>query len=185
LAASAITTSVFRTNPVLDEVLYAINAIKDNDPQVTVLDVKDFPLTNQQGLALAESLKANTHVTHLNLANASIQTAVVVELAKALKFNHTVTHLNLEGNQIGPQGMKELAFCLGMNTSIQELKLAYQKSITSTGQEAEHAFADAMQKNMVLVKLGLAFKNAACRDRVHRAITRNQDLARKARLASN
>jgi hypothetical protein len=175
---------VFRTNPVLDEVLYAINAIKDNDPQVTVLDVKDFSLTNQQGMVLAESLKTNTHVKRLNLANAGIQTAVVVELAKALKNNTTVTHINLEGNQIGPQGMKELAFCLTANSSIIELKLAYQKSITPTGQEAEHAFADSMQKNMVLTKLGLAFQNAACRDRVHRALTRNQSLARQARLAS-
>jgi hypothetical protein len=183
LATSAITSSVGRVNPILDEVLYALNAIRENDPEVTTFDVKNYALTNKQGLALAIALKDNMHVTRLNLSNAGIQNNVAVELARVLKSNSSVTHVNLEQNQIGPQGMREFAFCLQQNSAIVELKLGYQNSITSTGQEAERAFAESIQKNKTLLKLGLAFRNAACRDQADRSITRNKELARKARLS--
>ncbi|KAJ3272608.1 Leiomodin-2 [Terramyces sp. JEL0728] len=183
-AASAITTSVFRTNPVLDEVLFGLHAIKNNDPSVTVFDCKHFALTHEQGLALAEAMKANAFVTKLELSNCSIQTAVVVELAKSLMENSTLQYLNLEGNHIGPKGMRELGYLLAYNKTLLELKLSHQKSITRAGTDAEQTFAESMNKNTTLIKLGLQFRNAACRDRVDRAVTRNKEIARKLKWAN-
>ena len=181
LAASAVTTNVFRTNPILDEVLYGLNSLIENNPTVTVLDVQNFPLTTNQALALAHGIAVNNHVKTLNLVNANIQTAVAVQIAKSLAVNKSILKLDLESNQIGPLGMRELATSLKFNSTLQFLNLGHQKSNTITGQEAEEEFASALEVNETLLDLKLSFRNAACRVRVNRAITRNKEKQRLAR----
>ena len=181
LAASAVTTNVFRTNPILDEVLYGLNSLIENNPTVTVLDVQNFPLTTNQALALAHGIAVNNHVKTLNLVNANIQTAAAVQIAKSLAANKSLLKLDLESNQIGPLGMRELATSLKFNSTLQFLNLGHQKSNTITGQEAEEEFASALEVNETLLDLKLSFRNAACRVRVNRAITRNKEKQRLAR----
>ncbi|KAI9361147.1 hypothetical protein DFJ73DRAFT_814132 [Zopfochytrium polystomum] len=180
---SAVTGVVRATNPILDELLHAIQLLNSDDPSLTSLDIKDCKvLTPNLCGALAAGLATNTHLKDLNLANTKLQTSSAIEIATALRTNNTLETLNLESNAIAPAGIKALAESLESNSRLLELKLSNQKS--PAGTDAEQAFARAMQKNNTLVKLGLLIRDVASRNSVDRAITRNKDIARKARLAS-
>ncbi|KAJ3094415.1 hypothetical protein HDU97_008109 [Phlyctochytrium planicorne] len=180
---SAVTAAVRATNPILDELLHAIKLLSENDPSLTVLDLKDCKVfTVAHGNALAAALAGNTHLKDLNLNNTKLQTSTAVDLAEALKINRSLEILNLENNQVGPQGIKALAESLEKNSTLLELRLANQKS--PAGTDAEQAFARSLQKNETLVKLGLLFRDVASRNFTDRAITRNKEIARKARLAT-
>ncbi|KAI9354116.1 hypothetical protein DFJ73DRAFT_320648 [Zopfochytrium polystomum] len=180
---SAITGAVRATNPILDELLHAIQLLNADDPTLTTLDLKDCKVfTAVHGAALAEGLAKNTHLKELILENTKLQTATAIDLANALRFNNTLEVLNLESNFIAPQGIKALAECLEHNHGLRELKLVNQKS--PSGTDAEQSFAKALGKNQTLTKLGLLFRDVASRNSVDRAITRNKEIARKARLAA-
>jgi hypothetical protein len=182
LAASSVSEAVFRTNPILIQVQESLDALMKNEAVQKEFDVKDFALTNEQGLALASTLEKNNVVEKLNLANAGLQNKIVIEIAKSLAKNSSVKYLRLEGNQIGPSGMVALAQCLTTNDTLQEIYLGNQKSITSTGTKAEGMFASALARNTSLMKLSLEIRSFACRDRIDRAISRNKEIARKARM---
>ncbi|KAI8846343.1 hypothetical protein BC829DRAFT_398671 [Chytridium lagenaria] len=157
------------TNPILDELLHAIKLLSENDPGLTVLDLKDCAVfTIQHGTALASALASNTYLKELNLSNTRTQTITGVDIAEALKTNESLEVLNLENNQIGPQGIKALAESLEKNKKLLELRLANQN----------HPL------NESLIKLGILFRDPASRNSTDRAITRNKEIARKARLAA-
>ncbi|KAJ1549626.1 Tropomodulin-2, partial [Cladochytrium tenue] len=180
---SAVVGAVRATNPILDELLHAIRLLNDDDPELVVLDLKDCRVLSPiHGAAIAEGLAKNTHLKELVLENTKLQTASAVDLANALRFNDTLEILNLESNLIAPAGMKALAESLEHNRGLRELKLANQKSLTGT--DAEQAFAKGLSKNTTLIRLGLRFRDVASRNSVDRAITRNKEIARKARLAA-
>ncbi|KAJ3278512.1 hypothetical protein HDU76_009862, partial [Blyttiomyces sp. JEL0837] len=163
--------------------LHAIQLLQNNDPSLTSLDLKDCQVfTITHGTALASALATNTYLKELNLANTKTQTITASDLAAALKVNKTLEVLNLESNAIAPAGIKALAEALESNSSLLELKLSNQKS--PAGTDAEQAFTRALQKNQTLVKLGLLIRDVASRNSVDRAITRNKEIARKARLAA-
>lgn len=136
--------------------------------------------TAEHGQALAEALVENTYLKELNLTNTCTQTVTAQDLASALWKNSTLEKLYLESNQIAPQGMKAIAESLEHNKGLRELKLSNQKS--AAGTDAEQSFAKALQKNTTLLKISLTFRDAASRNSVDRAITRNKETARKARL---
>jgi len=179
---SAVTGVVRSTNPILDELLHSIKLLSDNDPSLTILDLKDCTVfTVSHGSALAEALTENTHLKELNLCNAQVATSTASELAVALRSNKTLEILNLESNAIAPLGIKHIAEALAFNNTLGELRLAYQKQ--ASGTDAEQTFARSMQKNERIVKLGLQFRDAASRNAVDRAVTRNKEVARKLRMA--
>ncbi|KAJ3298690.1 hypothetical protein HDU79_008183 [Rhizoclosmatium sp. JEL0117] len=182
IPTSAVTGAVRATNPILDELLYSIKLLGENDPSLTSLDLKDCTVFSMaHGSALAEALAENTNLKELNLCNAQVATATASELAIALRNNKTLEILNLESNAIAPMGIKHLAEALAHNSTLTELRLINQKQ--AAGIDAEQTFATSLQKNQKLTKLGLQFRDAASRNAVDRAIMRNKDIARKARLA--
>ncbi|KAJ3228674.1 hypothetical protein HDU81_005984 [Chytriomyces hyalinus] len=182
LPIAAVTAAVRSTNPILEELLYSIKLLGENDASLTVLDLKDATVFSMEhGSALAEALETNTHLKELNLCNAKVATSTASELAHALKSNTTLEILNLESNAIGPIGMKHLAEALAVNTSILELRLINQKA--PTGIDAEQTFARSLAKNTSVIKLGLQFRDVAARNACDRAIMRNKDAARRRRLS--
>ncbi|KAJ3247910.1 hypothetical protein HDU78_002663 [Chytriomyces hyalinus] len=182
LPIAAVTAAVRSTNPILEELLYSIKLLGENDASLTVLDLKDATVFSvEHGSALAEALETNTHLKELNLCNAKVATSTASELAHALKSNTTLETLNLESNSIGPIGMKHLAEALAVNTSILELRLINQKA--PAGIDAEQTFARSLAKNTSVIKLGLQFRDVAARNACDRAIMRNKDAARRRRLS--
>ncbi|KAI8903061.1 hypothetical protein EDD86DRAFT_101884 [Gorgonomyces haynaldii] len=130
VAISSITAQVFKTNPVLEEVLLSLEMIEKNDPSMDHFDIKDFQFFSSAHVqSLAASLITNTHLKKINMSNVKLSTPDCVILAKALAKNEGVEILNLESNQIGPQGMRELALALGTNKSLQQLLLSHQSPL--------------------------------------------------------
>ena len=182
---SQIQSSVGRINPVHDELLYTIDSCARNEASLTKIEIVDYQLTQNQVSALATALATNTHITTLILEGCGIQTAPGIQLAKALSApTCRIEKLSLERNALGPQAMKELAKMVAVNQSLQDLRLGVQASISPMGLEAEQWFAESMQKNVQITKLHLVCKSAHCRDSVDRAVTRNKEMERKARLAA-
>ena len=145
---SSITAPVFKTNPILDELLNSLTLISNNDASLTSLDIKDCTcLSGELVKVLADGLKSNTYLKKLVMPNVMLSTSSAIELAMALRENQALEVLNLESNQIEPKGMREIALSLAHNQALKELRLGHQKSITSTGMDAEQAFADALGKN--------------------------------------
>ncbi|KAI8619380.1 hypothetical protein BC830DRAFT_1165387 [Chytriomyces sp. MP71] len=181
LPIASVTAAVRSTNPMLEELLHSIKLLSDNDPSLTVLDLKDAAIfTVDHGSALAEALENNTHLKELNLCNARVATSTASELAHALKSNTCLEILNLESNAIGPLGIKHIAEALAINTSLLELRLINQKA--PAGIDAEQTFAKSLVKNTSLIKLGLQFRDVASRNAADRSIMRNKDVARRRRL---
>eukprot|EP00842_Homolaphlyctis_polyrhiza_P003550 jgi/Hompol1/4196/HPOL_001752-RA len=186
VATSQIVAPVRAVNPIVDEILHALNLIQDDDESMTVFDIKDCDcFTTTHAAALADGLRGNTNLKTIILHNARLQTQAAVDIAKALVENSSVLVLDLSSNSIGPAGMRALADMLESNSTLIELRLENQKSITQTGIDAEQAFARALNKNHTLQKLGLVFRTVSARDQVDRAITRNKEAARKARLTAS
>lgn len=176
---SQIQKAVFRTNPLLDEILFTIDSCTKNDPALTKIEIVDYLLTQKQVIALSEAISTNTFLKSLVLNGCGIQTAAGSLLAKSLAVNSSIEKVSLERNALGPQAMKDFAKMIGKNTSIRELRMGTQTSITPMGLEAEQFFAEGIQKNKSIVKLSLVCKSAHCRNQVERSVTRNKEAARK------
>jgi hypothetical protein len=90
LATSAVTAAVRATNPVLDELLHALELLAQNDPSLTQLDLKDCPVfLPAHGTALADALKTNSHLEVLSLQNTKLQNNTAVEIAEVNLFFET------------------------------------------------------------------------------------------------
>lgn len=101
--------------------------------------------------ALAEFLRSNRTLTHLNLSCALIPDPGALELACVLQFNHTLTHLNLQASLICDGGARALAAALLSNCSLTHLSLS-KNWIADLG---VGAFAEALQLNCGLLYLDL------------------------------
>lgn len=102
-------------------------------------------------LALAEFLRSNRTLTHLNLRWEWISDPGIIALAHVLQFNRTLTHLNLESSLILDGGAKALGEALLSNCSLTHLSLP-DNWIADLGAEA---FAKGLQLNCGLLYLDL------------------------------
>ncbi|KAH6571509.1 hypothetical protein BASA62_003831 [Batrachochytrium salamandrivorans] len=175
---SSVTASVRATNPILDELLHSLALINANDPIMVVMDIKDCAsFTHEHAVVLGEALKTNTHLRTIFMSNSRVINQSAVEIARGLAHNTGVESVDLSGNNIGPVGMRALAEMLESNSTLLELRLDHQKSITSTGTDAEQAFARALTKNNTLQKLNMSFRDVPSRNQVDRGISRNKESA--------
>ena len=92
--------------------------------------------------------------------------------------NATLTSLNLESNELQSGALEALAGALAANTTLRELKLANQRKNFS--QAAEEKFADGLDANTTLTRLTIDLRSTRARDKINKAIDRNQAAARKA-----
>ncbi|RKO96844.1 RNI-like protein [Caulochytrium protostelioides] len=176
---SAIVAPVRQTNPVLDELLHALQLLEQNDPTLVELDLRDCRvLSPAHGIALGRSLGHNTCLKRLVLANTGLGTDAAKEIAEALRSNATLELLDLERNQIAPQGIKALAEMVGKNTGLRELRLGGQRQ--KSGTDAEQSLTRSMLDNTTLQKISLQIADVASRNACDRYITRNKEIARKA-----
>ncbi|KAJ3180961.1 hypothetical protein HDU87_001609 [Geranomyces variabilis] len=183
LPVSAITTPVHRTNPILEELLYSLNLVSDNDDSLTDLDLSDCPVfSSRHASTLASALLTNDKLKSLSLRSVALPTHCAEEIAEALIRNTTLEVLDLSNNVIAPAGIKALADMLQRNASLKDLRIANQRA--PAGTDAEQALARAMSKNETLTTLRLQIRDVSSRNVIDRCITRNKEIERKKRIAA-
>ena len=176
-----VTRAVRAVNPVLDELLHALNLLETNDASLTQLDLTNSSvLTNSLITAIASSLLHNTQLKKLVLASVNLSTKNAQELAQVLRVNKTLEVLDLENNQIGPLGMRAIADMLAVNEGLVDVRVGRQKQLAGT--DAEQCFARALVGNFKVVKFSLVVRDVSSRHLVDKSVSRNKEVARKARL---
>ncbi|CAE7804665.1 Tmod2 [Symbiodinium sp. CCMP2592] len=133
---------------------------------------------------LAKAMAWNTNIQTLSLVNSNLQKAEGVVLAQSLKTNKTLLHLNLENNCLDSASVKDLATNLMENPSskIETLRVAQQKQVgNSFGRPVEEAFGHLLEKNEAILRLGFFCSDAHWRNLIDRAVLRNNDFARRRR----
>lgn len=158
-----------------------LQRIKQNDPTLSSLKLKNEDIDDDGAEALCDALKHNTVVTSLNLSGSKIGGTLVrlraianvlahnstlenldlratergnagaTILAEGLEKNRGLKSLLLNGNRIGPEGGEALAYVVKMNATLKELSLG-RNGIGSRGAQA---IAEALSTNNTLVDLDL------------------------------
>jgi len=133
---------------------------------------------------LAKAMATNTHIETLSLVNSNLHKAEGSLLANSLKSNKTLLHLNVENNCLDSAAIKDFATCLLENpdSKLETLRVAQQKQVgNSFGRPVEEAFGQLLEKNEVIVRLGFVCSDAHWRNLIDRAVLRNNDFARRRR----
>jgi len=93
-------------------------AIKDNDENITTLELFGHDIGGKGAEELADALKVNSTLRWLYLNNNNIGDKGAEALADALKVNTTLRWLYLWENNIGDKGAEELAKAKSYRASI-------------------------------------------------------------------
>lgn len=123
----------------------------------------------------------NTTIRAAGLAGASVDERLGVLWGQVLQRNRTLTSLNLESNALGSESLQAIATALAGTPALTELRLANQRKTFSQADEA--MLAEAVEANHRIVKLAVDLRNTNAKDRVSKALSRNQNEARQAKKA--
>ena len=104
---------------------------------------------------LAEALKFNTSVTHLDLNVKQVGEVGATSLAQAIKVNTTLTQLDLSTNVINAPGATSLAEAMRVNATLKQLDLQHNR----IGAVGAASLAEAMEVNTTLAQLDLRHNN--------------------------
>jgi len=133
---------------------------------------------------LMNALAHNTHIVSLQLSNSGLMHLQGHELADALRKNTTLQSLNIESNTLDSASIMHIAQALRdvPNSALEQLRLNNQSGLREFyGRPVEQAFAELMEHNTTITKLGLPCSDANWRMSIDRALLRNTDLARRRR----
>jgi len=175
-----------------DWMIWMVHRAWLNDPSLT-----DFNFSNKWMPAphvepriapkLMKAMEHNTHILSLQLANSNMMKPQGHELADALKHNTTLQILNIETNALDSDGLRHIAAAINENpdSSLEQLRFNNQKSLGAYfGRPVEQAFAEMLEKNVRITKIGFSCNDAHWRLMIDRAILRNTDAARRRRKGS-
>eukprot|EP00727_Mastigamoeba_balamuthi_P007606 m51a1_g3466 hypothetical protein (412) ;mRNA; f:738200-739629 len=156
----------------------AVEQVRANDASLTALVLNNNPkITPELVNQLADALATNTVLTTLEAVHIGVTNDGAKRFAAALASNKTLHSLNLETNNIGNDGLRAIAGALAHNTTLAELRLTNQAQIAGT--QAEKDLASAVDASTTLTVCSIALRDAAARDMLNRAITRNKELLRQ------
>lgn len=96
--------------------------LRNNEPSLTCLDLEGRNLKDAEMLPVIAALKGNTVVTSLKLARNQFDNAAL-DLAEILKENTKITHVDLRNNDIHEKSVQGIAEMLGCNDTIRYLDL--------------------------------------------------------------
>ena len=102
---------------------------------------------------LAEAIKRNSTITHLNLSANLLGLGDCAAVAEAIKRNSTITHLNLSGNVLGLDDCTAVAEAIKHNSTIRQLNLSENRF--SVG-DCNIVLADAIKHNSTITHLNLS-----------------------------
>ncbi|CAF2500922.1 unnamed protein product [Rotaria sp. Silwood2] len=146
-------------------------------------------LNNIQGIKadvlkdLLNSLKQNTHLEVLEMANVGMTDSVGRALAELLEANSTLKTVNVQSNRLTGPVITEIVRSTLKNQTLIELRLTNQRS-QILGNRVEMEVADAIAQNNTLLRLNLQFDTLGPRVRVTEKLKQNLDALRKKRLSS-
>lgn len=112
-------------------------------------------LTDADMLELADALKGNSSVTHIDVSQNSFSDEGVIALAEALEGNTSVTSLKVTITTFGDDGMEAVAAMLKNNSTIREVFVTGNQF----GNKGAIALAGALESNDTINILGIANNN--------------------------
>lgn len=161
-----------------------LSRIKQNDPELTSLQLSHKRITNKQLIQIADALKTNTRITEIWLTNNHIaedekeQTAGSVGyLMSVLESNRSVGEVYLGGNKIGNQGASSIAALLQINSILTDIGLE-DNEICDSG---ARMLADTITHNTMLQTLKLHGNNIsedAILTTINESLKKNRDAAK-------
>ncbi|KAJ3326035.1 hypothetical protein HDV06_002420 [Boothiomyces sp. JEL0866] len=173
VTTSSITTSVSKVNPIVEEIKYGISCISYNVPNFVNLNVTMCFLSMDQQITLSNAISTNTHLKHLTVSFAGVQTKAGVMFARALMKNQSIETVDFQGNSLGNQAILEFAHLLSCNHSIESLNLGNQKNVSPIGLDTEYAFVESLKTNRKIKKLHLTIRNGSYRNSIEKSLMDN------------
>ena len=120
---SVYTISVQRTT-IKPDVIHSFSSQLSNNHTLTSLYITDDSIDDEGVTALAQSLKCNTTLRHLQLSdNQGITSASVQSLLELIHTNNTITSLELKHNNIDTNGILVLVESLKTNKTLERMYL--------------------------------------------------------------
>jgi len=150
-------------------------ALKNSNLKTLIL--KDISLRGDDDSTqnLADTLRENKTLTHLDLFANALECTGASHLANALKFNFTLKHLDLYGNNIQNIGAEEIGKMLKANRGLVFLSLQ-SNSLTETGVQQ---VAEGLHGNGTLQSLNLAANSIGKSDvALAKMLTQNTTLSK-------
>ena len=134
---------------------HTLALLEANYPGFTQLELHDNSLmqlkADHHGVAIAQALAKNTHVTHVTISKCNASKATAAALAETLKVNKTVRVLNLADNRIDSEGVLLICTALRNNESLEELNLMGTRG--TIGEDALSALCHSLEHNITLKKI--------------------------------
>eukprot|EP00434_Breviolum_minutum_P005220 symbB.v1.2.004601.t1/scaffold259.1/size252385/3 len=172
-----------------DWMIWMVHRAHLNDPTLTDFNFNNLhmpPAHLEARIApkLAKAMANNTHIHTLSLVNSNLQKAEGTVLAQSLALNSSVVQVHLENNCLDSTSVQAFATALLQNPSskLETLRFSPQKGTGNFfGRPAEEAFGQLLEKNEIILRLGLNCNDAHWRNHINRALLRNNDFARRRR----
>jgi len=159
-----------------------IKKAKANGKEFVRININNIKEVNADVLKeLLNSLKENTNVKTLEMANVGMTDSVGRVLAELLEANSTLKTVNAESNRLTGSVVSEIVRSTLKNQTLLELRLSNQRSQV-LGNRVEMEVADAISQNDTLLRLNLQFDTLGPRVRVTEKLKQNLDALRKKRL---
>ncbi|GAB1605679.1 tropomodulin-2-like isoform X1 [Argonauta hians] len=163
----------------------SLKRLKDNDSKLKHLNLNNIKgIPKEKLIAIAETLKTNTHLETLEMASVDATDFVAKALGDALKDNKTLQILNVESNFISGESIVEILNGVASHKALKELRVENQRP-TILGNQVEMAITKLVEANDNLLRFGIWFEYPDARVRVQEKIQKNNDLIRKARQGKN
>jgi len=156
-----------------------------NDPTLVKFDFTNMrmPAALQEPLIspkLVVAIASNDKIEELLLASTNLQSHEAVVLAQSMKQNTKLKVLNIDSNALQPLALETLAKGIGDNQTLEQIRC----NNVATGRVVEEAIATMVTNNTHILKVGMEIKDPHLRGLNDKQITRNNDAARKARVAA-
>lgn len=159
-----------------------IKKAQANDQEMTRININNIKEIKPDVLKeLLNTLKENTVVQTLEMANVGMTDSVGRVLAELLEANSTLKTVNAESNRLTGAVVSEIVRSTLKNQTLLELRLSNQRSQV-LGNRVEMEIADAISENNTLLRLNLQFDTLGPRVRVTEKLKHNLDALRKMRL---
>ena len=102
--------------------------LKANDPNTVTVNLNNVPVKEETMIQIFESLKGNSQLVELSLANTMMSDTAACVLADAIECNRTLEKVNLESNNISPQTMAKIFESINVLATIKEIKGSNQQA---------------------------------------------------------
>ena len=139
-----------------DHLVMCLSECLKEDNMVQKIDLKGYGnnmITSEGATKIAEAIKVNKTLQHLNLFNNHISDDGAAAISDALKTNNSLQILDMSDNNITSEGAKLIAEAITVNKTPQELNVR-GNNISDNGAAA---ISDALKTNNSLQILNMSF----------------------------